>query len=155
MFRRTALALGSMFMAAGLCFAQEPAASKTEIKKAPIKQTNAASGKEMFVQYCTACHGTDGKGNGPAAPAMKVSPADLTQLAKKNGGKYPSNQVAAVLKFGNGAGARKTCLCGGLCFSLSINTMRGSSNSAWPTSLVISKHCKPSSRWPLYSSICE
>jgi mono/diheme cytochrome c family protein len=104
MFRRTALALGSMFMAAGLCFAQEPAASKTEIKKASIKQTNAASGKEMFVQYCTACHGTDGKGNGPAAPAMKVSPADLTQLAKKNGGKYPSNQVAAVLKFGNGAG---------------------------------------------------
>lgn len=104
MFSRTTLALSAMLVAAGLCFAQQPAASKTEVKKTPIKQTSAASGKEMFVQYCAPCHGTDGTGNGPAAPAMKVSPTDLTQLAKKNGGKYPSNQVAAVLKFGSGAG---------------------------------------------------
>ena len=104
MFSKTAFALGSVLMAAGLCFAQQPAASKTEVKKTPIKRTNAASGKEMFVQYCAACHGTHGTGNGPAAPAMKTSPTDLTQLAKKNGGKYPSNQVSAVLKFGSGAG---------------------------------------------------
>ncbi|HEV2101558.1 MAG TPA: cytochrome c [Candidatus Acidoferrum sp.] len=104
MFSRTTLALSTMLVAAGLCFAQQPAASKTEVKKTPIKRTNAASGKEMFAQYCAPCHGTDGTGNGPAAPAMKISPTDLTQLAKKNGGEYPSYQVAAVLKFGSGAG---------------------------------------------------
>ena len=102
MFSRTTLALSTMLVAAGLCFAQQPAASKTEVKKTPIKRTSAASGKEMFAQYCAPCHGTDGKGNGPAAPAMKASPTDLTQLAKKHDGKYPSNEVAATLKFGKG-----------------------------------------------------
>ena len=103
MFRKSILGLSALLVAAGLCFAQQPA-TQPEVKQAPIKQTSAASGKDMFVQYCAACHGAEGKGNGPAAPAMKVQPTDLTQLAKKNGGKYPSNQVAAVLKFGNGDG---------------------------------------------------
>jgi len=56
------------------------------------------------VQYCAPCHGVDGKGAGPAASAMKAPPADLTQLAKKHDGKYPTNTVAGVLKFGSGPG---------------------------------------------------
>ena len=99
MIRKIAFAVSTLLMATGLCFAQQP-----EVKKVPITPTSAASGKQMFVQYCAACHGTDGRGNGPAAPAMKALPTDLTQLAKKNAGKYPSNQVAATLKFGSGAG---------------------------------------------------
>ena len=35
---------------------------------------------------------------------MKAPPADLTQLAKKHDGKYPTNTVAGVLKFGSGPG---------------------------------------------------
>jgi len=57
------------------------------------------------MQYCAPCHGADAKGTGPAASAMKVPPADLTQLAKKHNGKYPANSVASELKFGNGPGA--------------------------------------------------
>ena len=45
--------------------AQEP-----KINKRPIKQTSAASGKEMFASYCSACHGAGGKGDGPAASAF-------------------------------------------------------------------------------------
>jgi mono/diheme cytochrome c family protein len=71
---------------------------KPVIKHAPAPVTSPASGKEMFNAYCATCHGTDGKGNGPAAAALKSPPADLTMLAKNNGGKYPSAKVTAVLR---------------------------------------------------------
>jgi mono/diheme cytochrome c family protein len=52
----------------------------------------------MFKSYCAACHGADGKGNGPAASALKKAPADLTLLSKKNGGKFPSLVVQNFIK---------------------------------------------------------
>ena len=83
-------------LAAGVTFlvGQE---QKTEIKRAPAAQTSPASGHDMYVSYCAACHGKDGKGDGPAAPALKVAPADLTALAQKNSGKYPVMKVTSVL----------------------------------------------------------
>lgn len=68
------------------------------VKHVPVKPTSAASGKEMFTSYCATCHGTDGKGNGPAASALKMPPSDLTLLSQKNGGKFPSLHVGAVLR---------------------------------------------------------
>jgi mono/diheme cytochrome c family protein len=70
----------------------------TEVKHVPITNTRADSGKEMFKSYCAVCHGTDGKGNGPAASALKTPPPDLTLLAQKNGGKYPAPHVVAVIR---------------------------------------------------------
>lgn len=69
----------------------------TTVKHAPPKATSAASGKEMFEAYCASCHGASAKGDGPAAPALKVQPADLTMLAKNNGGKFPTMKVSSVL----------------------------------------------------------
>ena len=68
-----------------------------KIKKVPAPHTSPASGKEMYVTYCASCHGTHAKGDGPAAGALKTPPADLTTLAQKNNGKFPSHHVAAVL----------------------------------------------------------
>lgn len=68
------------------------------VKRVPAPMTNASSGKEMFMSYCASCHGKDAKGDGPAAAALKQSPADLTTLAKRNGGKYPSDKVTHVLR---------------------------------------------------------
>ncbi len=104
MLKKSMILLATAVVAAGLCLAQDKTAQKPVVKQAPIKQTSAASGKEMFAQYCAPCHGADGKGNGPAASAMKAPPTDLTQLAKKNNGKYPDGHVAQVLKQG-GPGA--------------------------------------------------
>ncbi len=50
MFRKTMLAASTMLMATGFCFAQQQTASKPEVKRTAIKQTNASSGKEMFAQ---------------------------------------------------------------------------------------------------------
>jgi hypothetical protein len=47
----------------------------------------------------------DGKGNGPAAVALKPPPTDLTTLTKANEGKYPAGFVSAVLKFGRNPAA--------------------------------------------------
>lgn len=75
------------------------------VKKAPIQATSANSGSEMFASYCAPCHGKEGKGNGPAAAALKYPPANLTQLAKKNNGKFPADRVATVLRSGVSGGA--------------------------------------------------
>jgi mono/diheme cytochrome c family protein len=71
---------------------------KKEIKHVPVKPTSAASGEEMYKNYCAVCHGTTGKGDGPAASALKVPPPDLTTLAEKNGGKYPAMKVSAMIR---------------------------------------------------------
>ncbi len=75
-----------------------PQANKTEVKKVAPAYTNPASGKEMYLAYCASCHGADGKGNGPAAPALKTPATDLTQLAAKNGGKFPDAHIMQVIK---------------------------------------------------------
>ena len=45
-------------------------------------------------------HGATGIGNGAAAPALKIAPANLSLLSKNNGGVFPSGHVSAVLQFG-------------------------------------------------------
>jgi mono/diheme cytochrome c family protein len=37
-----------------------------------------ARGQQLFQTYCMVCHGTDGKGTGPAAKGLEHAPADLT-----------------------------------------------------------------------------
>lgn len=75
-----------------------PAQSAPALKHVPITNAPSNSGKEMYKSYCAVCHGLDGKGNGPAASAMKTPPTDLTTLAQKDGGKYPASHVAAVIR---------------------------------------------------------
>jgi mono/diheme cytochrome c family protein len=69
-----------------------------EVKHAPAPASSPSSGKEMFMSYCASCHGKDAKGNGPAAGALKQAPADLTGLAKQNGGKYPADKITSILR---------------------------------------------------------
>jgi mono/diheme cytochrome c family protein len=42
-------------------------------------------GRALFARHCASCHGTDGKGAGPAAAALKAPPPDLTRLPRKDG----------------------------------------------------------------------
>lgn len=85
----TTLALAATF--ASSCFAQT-------IKNVPPNPTSPTSGKQMFNEYCAVCHGQDGKSGGPAAPALKKKPADLTQLSAHNKGKFPDARVAGYIE---------------------------------------------------------
>jgi mono/diheme cytochrome c family protein len=71
--------------------------AKPVIEKVAPSPTSAASGPEMYRAYCAVCHGANGKGNGPAAPALKVAPGDLTKLTAKNKGKFPELRVFSVI----------------------------------------------------------
>ena len=59
----------------------------------------AQSGKQDYEAYCAECHGSGGKGNGPSVQVipMNPQPPDLTQLAKKNGGKFPFDEVVDTI----------------------------------------------------------
>jgi mono/diheme cytochrome c family protein len=97
--------LGAALMAALLlCFVPLQKAQEKEegskIKKKKVSYTSPISGEEMYMRYCAACHGRDGKGGGPVAVELKVPPTDLTVLAKQSGGKYPAERVLAVLRHG-------------------------------------------------------
>ena len=67
------------------------------IKRVEPRPTVAIGGKTLFRQYCAACHGADGKGSGPAASAMKLPPTDLTQMERKNGGRFPEDRFMKIL----------------------------------------------------------
>jgi mono/diheme cytochrome c family protein len=66
----------------------------------PVDKTTPTSGKVMFTSYCAPCHGIDGKGNGPAAPALKTPASDLTVLSRNNHGKFPDTHIVSILQFG-------------------------------------------------------
>jgi len=90
--RFLALLLGTAVLMLSVALGQQPKAKTTT---AP--PTSAASGEEMYVSYCASCHGKDLKGNGPAAPALKIAPSDLTTLARRNSGKFPTLHVSHVI----------------------------------------------------------
>jgi mono/diheme cytochrome c family protein len=81
-----------MSLCVGPCIAQDkPKAEMPTI-------TPLAAGQETFRGYCASCHGLDARGGGPAAPALKSRPTDLTQLNKRNGGKFPFAMVENAIR---------------------------------------------------------
>ena len=54
---------------------------------------DSLAGRDSFELYCAACHGSDGRGNGPVAAGLRTAPADLTLLARGNNGAFPRDRV--------------------------------------------------------------
>jgi mono/diheme cytochrome c family protein len=52
-------------------------------------------GRDAFAIHCAACHGSDARGSGPAASALRTQPADLTHIAARRGGDFPADEIAA------------------------------------------------------------
>jgi len=101
MFRQKwILILAALAVITCIVVAQDQTQDQTNkvIQHTPVKATSPASGKEMYTSYCAVCHGTDGKGGGPAASALKTAPTDLTTLSKNNGGKYPALKVTSSIR---------------------------------------------------------
>lgn len=57
----------------------------------------SVKGAELYRAHCAACHGAQGKGDGPVAPTLKAKPADLTMLSKKNGGTFPAQRATKII----------------------------------------------------------
>jgi len=54
-------------------------------------------GRAYFLRYCASCHGVEGKGDGTVSRSLKIKPADLTQLQKRNKGLFPLEKVMATI----------------------------------------------------------
>lgn len=54
-------------------------------------------GKAMYLRYCGACHGENGKGDGVVSGFLRPRPTDLTQIAKQSGGTYSSARVMQLI----------------------------------------------------------
>lgn len=60
-----------------------------------------------YADYCAACHGAGGRGDGAAGAGLSPKPADLTGLAARNGGVFPTTRVMAYIWRGEGAAAHR------------------------------------------------
>ena len=66
------------------------------------------TGAGQYRTHCAQCHGTDAKGDGPMAAALNAKPADLTVLAKNNGGVFPEETVTNAINGTSQVGAHGT-----------------------------------------------
>jgi mono/diheme cytochrome c family protein len=55
------------------------------------------SGEELYTRFCSACHGAQGRGDGPVAASFKVEVPDLTLIARRSGGRYPRDRIAQII----------------------------------------------------------
>lgn len=95
--RRSAIFSATVLLLFTQAIAQE---GQMETKHVRWPDAPAATGEEMYLSYCAVCHGIDGKGGGPATPALRDQVPDLTTLSQRHGGKYPAQYVENVLRFG-------------------------------------------------------
>ncbi len=55
------------------------------------------TGRALYGEFCVSCHGTEGRGDGPAAGGLDRKPADLTRIAARNGGTFPLARVISTI----------------------------------------------------------
>ena len=55
------------------------------------------SGSELYRVFCASCHGPQAQGDGPVAATLKPAVPDLTRIAARNGGAFPTERVRAFI----------------------------------------------------------
>jgi mono/diheme cytochrome c family protein len=74
-----------------------------------VSERSIARGRALFSEYCAACHGVGGRGDGPAARSLSKPPEDLTRIAPPP--YFPDGVVAyRIVNGGDGMPAWKGVL---------------------------------------------
>jgi mono/diheme cytochrome c family protein len=76
----------------------KPMQAKKDEMPTSLLALPANSGPEMYRWLCAGCHGSSGKGDGPALSSLKSKPTDLTQLTRTHDGKFPSLHLTNMLE---------------------------------------------------------
>jgi len=85
----------SITIAAVVLIAQQSGETGSEDRY--FQNNHLTDGRELFQLYCAVCHGVDGRGDGPAAEAMKRRPPNLTSISKRNGGDFPTFRITRII----------------------------------------------------------
>lgn len=57
----------------------------------------AAGGEAIYRVHCASCHGVSGTGDGPVSELLRIPVPDLTRIALRNNGVFPSAQVHGII----------------------------------------------------------
>ena len=63
----------------------------------PNEMPEASDGRALYMEYCSACHGENAKGDGPMARAMTTAPKDLTLISLRHGDSFPRAEVLSTI----------------------------------------------------------
>ncbi len=64
---------------------------------AVAQDTASGAGQEEYMMACAACHGADGRGNGPMADLLNIETPDLTGLTERAGGTFPFRNTLMLI----------------------------------------------------------
>ncbi len=83
--KRLLLSLSAIVIASVFTFGQEsvqkwmaPARAAAKKNPVPANETSIALGKKIYERQCLACHGAQGKGDGPVAAHLEKRPGNLS-----------------------------------------------------------------------------
>ena len=75
-----------LFSVCALGFAGHATAQDTEI------------GQEEYRLHCAACHGMEGRGDGPIGQILKTPVPNLAMITERNGGKFPVQKIYDIIE---------------------------------------------------------
>ena len=79
------------------------AASAAPDEKAKSQQRDpghliqSLNGADIYRAHCASCHGVEGRGDGPVAPALNTKLPDLTTISQRSGGVFPVARVRKII----------------------------------------------------------
>ncbi|HEY6645106.1 cytochrome c [Povalibacter sp.] len=63
----------------------------------PEREIHQLSGTEIYARLCFSCHGPSGQGDGPVSSLIAIGVPDLTRIAQRNGGEFPTEDVQRTI----------------------------------------------------------
>jgi mono/diheme cytochrome c family protein len=91
-----ALRIALMLCCTGLVAGRAKSQQTPEDQQFP-QLIRSVAGPDLFRAYCASCHGSDAKGHGPAAVALRSKVPDLTALVASNNGQFPEALVRGTI----------------------------------------------------------
>jgi mono/diheme cytochrome c family protein len=85
------LSAAAVLAAASLALLETAQAADAVIDK------DTVIGREEYLMHCAACHGPEGRGDGPIGQMLKTPAPNLALIAQRNGGTYPVQKVYEII----------------------------------------------------------
>jgi len=93
MVLQAAVLLAGLFAAATT--APDEKAKSQQHDPGPLIQS--LNGVDIYRAHCATCHGVEGKGDGPVAPALNSKMPDLSTITQRSGGVFPVGRVRKII----------------------------------------------------------